>query len=151
GLRFEAARDRLLDGAGIRSVCDRVVRVASSGDGAKLSVSLARAEAPIAADAVVLAIGGIAAGGGVYPPPERAAGADLPPEGNVPFELSVDAPVVLSPGGPARMGIVASMHGPELDVSAWPYGGRPGALEAVGVRCEGVSAGAGIYAAGDVV
>ena len=100
---------------------------------------------------MVLAIGGIAAGGVIYAPPERGAGTELPPGGKVPFELSLDAPVVLSTGDGGRMGIVASMHGPELDVAAWPAFGRPGALEAVGVRCEGVRAGDGIYAAGDVV
>ena len=116
-----------------------------------LSVSLARGEAPLAADAVVLAIGGIAAGGVIYAPPEHAAGTGLPPGGKVPFELSVAAPVVLSARGPGRMGIVGSMHGPELDLSAWPVGDGPGALEAVGVLCVGVRAGEGIYAAGDVV
>jgi glycerol-3-phosphate dehydrogenase subunit B len=100
---------------------------------------------------VVLALGGVAAGGVIYAPPERAAGTELPPGGKVPFELSLEAPVVLSASGAARMEIVASMHGPELDLAAWPRGDRPGALEAVGVRCAGVVAGEGIYAAGDVV
>jgi glycerol-3-phosphate dehydrogenase subunit B len=150
GLRFEAARDRLLEAAGARQVRDRATRVAM-GSGGGLAISLARGEAPLVADAVVLAIGGLVAGGVIYAPPEHAAGADLPPGGKVAFELSVDAPVVLSSGGASRMGIVASMHGPELDLAAWPFGGRPGALETVGVLCEGARAGEGIYAAGDVI
>jgi glycerol-3-phosphate dehydrogenase subunit B len=96
---------------------------------------------------VVLAIGGIVAGGVIYAPPDAAGSA----RGRIPFELSVDAGVTLSPGGPGRMDIVASTHGPELDVSAWPAGDRPGALETVGVRCEDGRAGEGILAAGDVV
>jgi glycerol-3-phosphate dehydrogenase subunit B len=141
GLRFEAARDRVLDTIGARRVRDRVSGVAA---GARLTVSLAREEA-LLADAIVLAIGGVAAGGVIYAPPERTAA------GKIPFELSLTAPVELSAGGPAQMGIVGSMHGPELDVTAWPLDGRQGALEAVGVRCEGGRAGEGIYAAGDVV
>ncbi|APR84231.1 Hypothetical protein A7982_09580 [Minicystis rosea] len=43
------------------------------------------------------------------------------------------------------------MHGPELDVTAWPVNGRPGTLETVGIRCDGVRAGDGLYAAGDVI
>ncbi len=148
GLRFEAARDRLLDTLGVKRVRSRVTRVEGE---ASLTVSLAGGEAPLAATAVVLALGGIAAGGLVYAPPERAAGIDLPPAGRAPFELSLQAPVALSADGAARMSVVASMHGPELDVSAWPIDGRPGALEAVGVLCSGVRAGVGIHAAGDVV
>jgi glycerol-3-phosphate dehydrogenase subunit B len=93
GLRFEAARDRLLDAIGARRVRDRVTSVEG---GATLTVTLARAVTKLAADAVVLALGGIAAGGVTYAPPERAARADLPPAAKVPFELSLDAPVVLS-------------------------------------------------------
>ncbi len=60
GLRFGAARDRLLDAIGARRVRDRVTSVAG---GTRLAVSLARDETAILADAVVLAIGGIVAGG----------------------------------------------------------------------------------------
>jgi glycerol-3-phosphate dehydrogenase subunit B len=149
GLRFEAARDRLLEAIGAKRVHDRVKRI----DGeARLTVSLARGEASLVAEVVVLAIGGVAAGGVIYAPPERGAGAEMPPAGKTPFELSLEAPVALSADGTARMSVVASMHGPELDVSAWPSGGRQGALEAVGVLCAaGGRASVGIYAAGDVV
>jgi glycerol-3-phosphate dehydrogenase subunit B len=156
GLRFEAARDRMLDASGVRRVRDRVTQITrgtspSNPRPGPLSVTLAQHEAALVADAVVLALGGVAAGGVIYAPPEHTAGTELPTSGKVPFELSVDAEVVLSADGRARMGIVSSMHGPELDASAWPVAGRPGLLEAVGVRCEGVRAGEGIYAAGDVV
>jgi len=91
----------------------------------------------------------------LYAPPEHGAGADLAAGGRVPFALSLRAPVELSLGGAARMEVVASMHGPELDAIAWPRDGRPGALETVGVRCEGVRAIASgteaLLAAGDVI
>ena len=152
GLRFEAALDRLLDTVGARRVRDRAIRIDDEGTrDAMLRVSLAGSAAPLLADVVVLALGGLIAGGIVYSPPERRAGTELPPAGTAPFELSLDAPVALSANGADRMSVVASMHGPELDVSAWPVADRPGALEAVGVLCSGVSAGAGIYAAGDVI
>jgi len=168
GLRFEAARDRLLDAIGVERVRRRAIRVAAREGGAvaegALAVSLAGHdggdphtpgpagdEAALFADTVVLAIGGLAAGGVVYAPPEREARTELPPGGKVPFALSLEAPVVLSAGGPEPMGIVASMHGPELDVRAWPLPGRESALERVGVRCAGMRAGDRIYAAGDVV
>jgi glycerol-3-phosphate dehydrogenase subunit B len=149
GLRFEAARDALLDAVGARRARDRVVSVLAGED--RLAVALERGGADLKADAVVLAIGGLAGGGVIYAPPEHAAGADLPPGGAVPFALSVKANVTLSLGGAGRMDVVASLHGPELDVTAWPIDGRPGALETVGVRCEGARAAPGIWAAGDVV
>jgi len=143
GLRFEAARDRLLRSIEARVVRDRVVRV--DGDGARQAVTLAGSEEPILADAVVIAIGGLAGGGIAYAPPEHQGGADLPPGGRVPFELSLRAGVTLSTG------ITSSLHGPELDLTAWPSDGRDGALERVGVRCDGARAAPGIAAAGDVI
>ncbi len=148
GLRFEAARDRLLGTLGVARVRDQVTRVSRA---ATFTVSLARAGAPLGADAVVLAIGGLASGGVVYAPPEHLAGTAMPPAAKLPFALSLDAPVLLSADGTTRLDTISSMHGPELDVSAWPIDGRPGALEVVGVLCADGRAGDGIYAAGDVV
>jgi glycerol-3-phosphate dehydrogenase subunit B len=149
GMRFEAAREALLAAIGVTRRRGRV-EAARRGD-PRLAVSVAGVEEPLMADAVVLAIGGLTGGGLVYAPPEHGAGADLAPGGRVPFALSVRAPVVLSLGGSGRLEIVASMHGPALDATAWPQDGRPGVLETVGVRCEGAQAGEGIFAAGDVV
>jgi glycerol-3-phosphate dehydrogenase subunit B len=148
GLRFEAARDRLLDQLGVKRVRDRVTRVAGSD---KLAITLAREEAPLIADRVVLAIGGIAGGGVIYAPPEREAGAELPPAGRVPYALSLEADVTLSAGGASQLGVIASMHGPELDEAAWPTASRLGTLEAIGILCDGVRAGARITAAGDAI
>lgn len=142
GLRFEAARDRLLDAIGARVVHDRAVRVEALGEAV---VTLDGGGAPLTGDAVVLAIGGLVGGGVVYAPPEHEAGADMPAHGSEPFVLSLDAPVSLSER------LTSSLHGPELDLTAWPSGDRLGALEAAGVRCEGVRAATGIAAAGDVI
>ncbi|WP_437334737.1 FAD-binding protein [Sorangium sp. So ce394] len=155
GLRFEAARDALLAAIGAARRHGRVRAVGGDlggpgGAGEGVSVHVEGEDVPLAADAVILAIGGLAGGGIVYAPPERGAGPDLPARGGAPFALSVEAPVTL---GDARgaFGVVSSMQGPELDVVAWPRGERPGALESVGVRCEGVRAAPGILAAGATI
>ena len=123
GLRFEAARDRLLDTLGVRHVRDRVTRVSRA---ATLTVSLARSEAPLTADAVVLALGGIAGGGVVYAPPEHLAGTDLAPAAKLPFELSLAAPVVLSAGGDApRWGSSPRCTGPSSTSRPGPSTGAP--------------------------
>jgi glycerol-3-phosphate dehydrogenase subunit B len=151
GLRFEVARDRLLDTLGVRRLRARVTRVGHASPVGSLTVSLAGSEAPLTADAVVLAIGGIAGGGVVYAPPEHLAGTELAPAAKLPFELSLAAPVLLSADGRTRLDVVSSMQGTELDVSAWPVHGRAGALEIVGILSTAAQAGDGIYAAGDVV
>ncbi|MGK4008794.1 FAD-binding protein [Sorangium sp. So ce1036] len=155
GLRFEAARDALLAAIGATRRHGRVRAVGARRDGPgdraeRVSVHVEGDDAPLEADAVILAIGGLAGGGVAYAPPERGAGHDLAARGAAPFALSIAAPVTL---GDARgpLGVVSSMQGPELDVIAWPCGERPGALETVGIRCEGVRAAPGVLAAGSVV
>jgi glycerol-3-phosphate dehydrogenase subunit B len=157
GLRFEAARDRLLGEIGARLVRDRVL--SCDVDAGRAEVSLARGEAPVIVDAVVLAIGGLVSGGVMYAPPEHEASADLPPGGRMPFALSLRADVVLagqsvsslSSLAPRETGVTSSLHGPELDLTAWPSDGRQGVLEAAGVCCDGVRAAPGVTAAGDVI
>jgi glycerol-3-phosphate dehydrogenase subunit B len=154
GLRFEAARARLLEGLEVRRVRDRALRV-MHGDGentaTRFVVTLAE-RGSVSCDAVVLAIGGLAGGGLVYAPAEHEARASMPPGGKVPFELSLEAPVELSAGRTQRMGVASSLLGPELDMVAWPSEGRAGALEAVGVRCDANGVvGPGLRVAGDLV
>ncbi|WP_437957785.1 FAD-binding protein [Sorangium sp. So ce119] len=158
GLRFEAARDALLAAIGATHRHGRVRAVSGGGEGRGgmgdpgdgVLVHVDGEDVPLAADAVILAIGGLAGGGVAYAPPERSAGPDLPARGAVPFALSIAAPVTMGDERGA-IGVVSSMQGPELDVVAWPRGDRPGALEAVGVRCEGVRAAPGILAAGAAI
>lgn len=145
GMRFEAARDALLARLGVERIRGRVTEVRRG------EVQVEGEPSPRKADTIVLAIGGIAGGGVIYAPPEHASGADLAPRGRVPFALSLAAPVPLSLGGSGRMDVIASMHGPDLDLTAWPTDGRLGALESVGIHCEGARAAEGIGAAGDVI
>lgn len=148
GLRFDAARDRLLDASGVRVVRDRALSITDVSG--KLAVSVERGDAPLTSDAVVLALGGMVGGGILYTPPECFAAADLPLVTGVPFALSLRADVTLALRD-APMEMPSSLHGPELDITAWPSGERPGTLEVVGVLCRGVRAADLITAAGDVI
>lgn len=149
GLRFEASRDALLQSIGVDRRRGRVSSLRPTEHG--IEADIEGESSVFKASSAVLAIGGIAGGGVIYAPPEHTAGADLPSFGRVPFALSVRAPVTLSRSGRERMEIIASMHGPELDVTAWPEAGRPGVLETVGVLSDGARAGERIFVAGDVI
>jgi glycerol-3-phosphate dehydrogenase subunit B len=77
----------------------------------------------------------------------------LPPRASPPFALSLtvsNADVTLAAQARA-VGVTSSLHGPELDLYAWPSGDRPGALEVIGVHCDGVRAAPRVAAAGDIV
>jgi glycerol-3-phosphate dehydrogenase subunit B len=148
GHRFEAARDRMLVALGVQREPRRVLDLRAVG--AELRVATDAEVTPVSCDRAVLAIGGLAAGGVRYVPPERDAGPDELPAARIPFELSLDAPVGLAAFG-RRLEIVSSIHGPVLDDGAWPTGADPGLLETVGVACHGPIAADRIYAAGDVV
>ena len=150
GLRFEAARDRLLAALDARVLVDRVTTIARDGD---LAITLEHG-ATLLADGVVLATGGLAGGGLVYDPPDHSAAADLPAGVRAPFTLSLRAPVTLiaNLGTDALTGeATSSLHGPAIEITAWPRGNRAGTLESAGIRCKGARAAEGITAAGDVV
>jgi len=148
GLRFEAARDRLLGSLGVERepVAVRAIGRAERG----LRVDLAQGGGSLGARAAVLAVGGLDAGGICYAPPEWAAELGAAPSAGPAFRLSLEAPVSLQALG-QRLDVVGSMQGPTLDEVAWPRGGASGLLEAVGLRCENLRAAAGIYAAGAVL
>jgi glycerol-3-phosphate dehydrogenase subunit B len=147
GLRFDAARAVFLDRLGITPVAHRALEVRSDRRGVRCRLEDG---SQLSAHALVLALGGVAAGGVVYQPPEQEAGQDMPSAGRVPFRLSLDAPVMLQAHG-QRIDVVSSMFGPTLDELAWPEDADPGLLEAIGVACEGTCAAPGVFAAGDVV
>lgn len=150
GLRFEAARDRLLDALDARVLVDRVTTI-TRDEG--LAVTLEHG-ASLSADGVILAVGGLVGGGLVYDPPDHSAAADLPAGVRAPFALSLRAPVTLiaNLGTDALTGeATSSLHGPAIETTAWPRGNRAGTLESAGIRCKGVRAAEGIMAAGDVV
>lgn len=150
GLRFEAARDRLLATIEARVVVDRVKAIDHDGG---LAITLENG-ASILADGLVLAIGGLAGGGLVYDPPDHSASADVALGIRAPFLLSLRAPVKLVATFAASTLTgepTSSLYGPAIDLTAWPVGTRAGTLESAGIRCQGERAAEGIMAAGDVV
>jgi glycerol-3-phosphate dehydrogenase subunit B len=150
GLRFEAARRPALEAAGVRVVHGRARAVTRVDDG--LRVALAMGE-PLAADAVVLAIGGLVGGGITYAPPEHGAGPEGADVVAAPMRASVACGVRVELRG--EVGPGSSTFGPALDDVAWPTGASPGALEQAGVRADDVARAAGLagalFAAGDAV
>jgi glycerol-3-phosphate dehydrogenase subunit B len=151
GLRFEAARRALLARMGVALEKREVVTV--DPDAGEVRVELAgEGERATIADAVVLAAGGLGAGGVVYDPPEAAAGRGFPGSGRCAFRVAFAAPVQMRAHG-RRLERVGSVHGPALDEVAWPTDADPGLLEAVGVAVDddGVRCGPDLYAAGDLV
>ena len=143
GMRFESARLRMLSSVGVELETSRVAAIAP-GEGV-LTIDVDGES--VAADAVVLALGGLAAGGIVYRPAEQDAGRGIAPRACPPFHLSVRAPVRLTARG-RDIDVGGSIHGPALDELAWPTDADPGYLEAVGIDS---SAAPGIFVAGDVV
>ena len=144
GLRFEAARDRLLERMGIASVQDKVQAI--EADGASFLVRLRDQAAPVSASSIVLATGGLIGGGIIFDPVDHGAGPDGADHVHPPYRLSfeLDTPGTLE-------GFVGSLFGPVLDEVGWPRGDREGALERVGIRCAEGRVRAGIFAAGDAV
>ena len=155
GLRFEAARASLLDTVGVAVEPYRVDRI-EPGDEIKLLLENGDV---VISDSVVLALGGVAAGGVIYEAPEQSAGVDMPERGGAPWRLSLDIGTRANGQiGPHQMqahgrvlDVVGSIHGPPLDEVAWPVDADPGFLEAVGVRCDGLRISSGLLAAGDVI
>lgn len=150
GLRFEAARDRLLGSLGVVRTPAPVRVVERDGDALRVCVGEEEEQLEVEVDAVVLAVGGLAGGGIEYAPPALRGGEEGPAAGRAPFRLALEADVALQAGG-RPVEIVSSTHGPTLDEVAWPTDPDPGLLEAVGIACDGPVAAPGIYAAGDVV
>ncbi len=147
GLRFEAARTRLLEEIGIARERRKVTRIDHGSSEVKVFLDTGE---ELVTDAVVLAVGGVVSGGIVYDPPEQRAGQDLPEAGGVAFRLGLDVEAELSGGG-RTLDVVSSVHGPSLDETAWPVDADPSLLESVGVACEGLMVAEGVFAAGDVV
>jgi glycerol-3-phosphate dehydrogenase subunit B len=155
GFRFAAARARFIEALGLRVLEARVTGIAWDKD--RWQVGLEDGGAPHAADAVVLANGGLIGGGVLYRPAEHMGARDLPPQAVVPFHLNLEAEVPMGLRG-QWLGPTSSLHGPALDEDAWPRGPRAGALEAAGVLCDGVvvrnealGRDRPLYAAGDVI
>lgn len=123
GARFERARDRLLAEKGIDVRRGRLLSVAARGARLSLKLDPSPGDGPseLEARAVVLATGGVGAGGVVFTwaSPGVIRG----------FELPFAAPVTLGLDGEALSG-GGSLHGPSLDTVGL------GALERVGILCD---------------
>ena len=142
GARFDRARERLLGAVGAFVVEGRAGSVAPRDQGWRVEVATQGPEprTDVDADAVVLAVGGMLAGGVTLDVADDAY------RGGTAFHLSVEAPVRFELDG-EDIGAVSTLHGVELD--------RLGVevVERVGVMTEGssVRGARGLFAAGDVV
>jgi hypothetical protein len=153
GLRFERARDRALDGAGVRVVPGRVIgAVAGLPPSPEWSLTLETGE-PVTADAVVLATGGFIGGGLEYTPAGSVLAAALPPRSRPLARVTIDAPVTLGAFERA-LETPSSLSGSAAESHAWPYVEDP-LLDHVGVRVDGegrvAGAPAGLLAAGELI
>lgn len=137
GARFERARDRLLRGSGVELVRGAVEVIEPRGRGWTLHVAGGE---PIEADAVVVAVGGVAAGGVELERPR------LGHKGGASFRLSLRAPVRFELDG-KELDAASTLHGVDFDA----LGLR--ALERVGVASDGPRAvgQTTLFVAGDVV
>ncbi len=147
GLRFERARDRALREAGVETVAGWARQITTSDEGAQVMLD---GDAELEADAVVLATGGVLAGGVDYAPAEAVLARAMPPSPRPPFRLGLEAPVRLAAGG-EPVDVPGSLFGAPPESLAWPYRRRP-ALEQVGVRVDATGlATPRVFAAGDVI
>ena len=147
GARFESARDALLEKLAVAVRRTRVVELSSSGGRFLVATrddpGLPTAPVVVEAGAVVIAAGGLAAGGiELTWEPDRAQRS---------FELAFVAPLALALDGELLAGS-GSLYGPSLEISGL------GALERVGIalndRGNPLATGGtqeGLHVAGDIV
>lgn len=144
GTRFERARAALLAEAGVAVVEACARAVAPDGNGWRVELGPARsgsgADETLQADAVLLAVGGVAAGGVVLDEPRAGH------RGGASFHLSLRAPVRFELAGEELDG-VSSLHGVDFEARGL------GALARVGVLARGgqVSGQPGLFVAGDAL
>lgn len=133
GARFELARERLLSGSEITVLRERAKSVEPRPNG--LRVTLLSRE--LDADAVVLALGGVAAGGIIV----DDARPDHP--GGACFHASVEAPIALQLDGRA-VERASTLHGIDFCLSGLDT------LQRVGIAAkDGATATPGLFVAGD--
>ena len=150
GLRFEAAAKRLMERLSVKFVEKHVPQVRRQGD--KIEVVLSGKEV-LSADALVIATGGLAAGGIVYAPPDLLAGEHMPSKIEPAFAFGIpttNLPIVLRVGHD-HVDAGSSVFGPALDTTAWPINARASTLESVGIGTNNGRVCPGVMAAGDVV
>jgi glycine/D-amino acid oxidase-like deaminating enzyme len=147
GLRFEAARDRLLAALDIRRVRVRARSVARNG--AHWRVTLGDLGDHLDATALVLATGGLLGGGIEYAPSESIFASALPPYSQPPFRLSLDAPLALGAAG-SPLGTPGTLFGVAPELLAWPFE-RDATMDRVGLLTDDDGRAApGIFVAGEL-
>jgi glycine/D-amino acid oxidase-like deaminating enzyme len=150
GLRFERARNRALAAAGVVPWRGRAETVARHGGRWRATLDTGE---DVYADAVVLATGGLLAGGIEYAPSEAIVASALPPFARVPFRLRVALEGVVAPLGVEgrELELPGSLFGVSPESLAWPFE-HDAPLERVGllVGADGQLT-PGLYAAGELV
>jgi glycerol-3-phosphate dehydrogenase subunit B len=151
GFRFCGARDRAFAAAGVHCVAERVREIVERASAVHVHCA---SEREFAADAVIIATGGLVGGGVLYGPSEaEASDGDAPRVVRRAFRSGIQLPDT------ARVGTVelrfetpGSLFGPAPETLAWPYVDAP-LLERVGIVCNGtlVRGTDRVHAAGDVV
>ena len=147
GVRFERARDRCLQSAHIDARDGWARRVVESDAGCGV---LLEDETFLECEALVLATGGLLAGGIDYTPGDAARARAVPPPSRAPFALGYESPVSLGRDG-HRLVVPGSVFGVAPESLAWPFEDAP-ALERVGVLVDSrFRATARILACGDAI
>jgi glycerol-3-phosphate dehydrogenase subunit B len=143
GVRFSQLRDAALAKAGVE-VLRGWARAVRGGE------VLLEEGPPLAAPAVVLALGGLVGGGLRYTPAEAMLAAAYPPHARLPFSLGLDANASVGEGG-RPFPVPGSLHGLAPESLAWPTSRRP-VLERAGVLVDDhFSATPGVWACGELV
>jgi glycine/D-amino acid oxidase-like deaminating enzyme len=149
GLRFESARNRALQSAGVDVVHGRASRVDSTGGKWRVTIA-GNGDAGLEADAVVVAAGGLVGGGLEYQSSEWILAAALPPYSRAPFRCTIDGPLPLGAHG-RPLELPGSLYGMPPESIAWPFVTDP-LMSRVGVLT--ASDGRvvqGLYVAGELV
>jgi glycine/D-amino acid oxidase-like deaminating enzyme len=146
GLRFERARDRALDKAGVERASHRAISVVREGDRWRVAM---RDGSAAEGDGVVVATGGLLGGGIEYAPADSVIASALPPSARQPFRLTIDAPMALGSGG-IPLERPGSLFGKAPESLAWPFV-RDALMDRVGVLADAEGAAApGLFVAGDL-
>jgi hypothetical protein len=150
GVRFERARDRALETAGISRSTGRIVALKRE---ALWQAQLDSGSSVGPVEAVALALGGLVGGGLDYCPSGSVLATELPPAPGPLLRATIDAPLVLGMGG-SPLETPSSLFGAAPESHAWPFV-SPSVLERGGVlvdhdgRVRGAPA--GLFACGDLV
>jgi glycerol-3-phosphate dehydrogenase subunit B len=148
GLRFERARDRAIASRAIAVVRTRALGARRADPG--WEVPLEQGE-PLAADAVVLAAGGLVGGGLGYTPSHALFGGPLPQHPRASFSLGLEAPARVGSWG-SEPTLPGSIYGEPPEALAWPFA-LDAPMERAGVvtREDGSVPGEdGLFAAGEM-